>query len=261
MFKNVATSLAINIDMDTVFIKEEIATVCELHPESRNFKKLVGEVTEDFEYWRNCKGDGNCFYRAVGAALLEYHCTQETQVEGFRGLLSNLYHQQFPIKAETGSESIIRSTKVVLRVFYSLLKFKESQPGYLPHLLDKLLNCEQFMLPFIEVLRHLAAEGAVLAFQGTGLLDDESAIREMGRAASEEDIKGLACALGCGILQVEMGTADYAVRQTLIDSGRNDDFQLHVLLSDRHYSALLPRMRIRTLPRLGGLKGMRMEGF
>ena len=247
--------------MDSVFRKEQIATVCELHPESKNFKKLVGDVTEEFEYWRNCKGDGNCFYRAVGAALLEYYCSQDTEVEAFRGLLSNFYHQQFPIKAETGSESIIRSYKVVLKVFYSLLKFKENQPGYLPYLLDKLLNSELFMLPFIEVLRYLAAEGAILAFEGTGLLDDESAIRGMGRAASEEDIKGLACALGCGILQVEIGASDYEARQTLIDSGRNDDFQLHVLLSDRHYSTLLPRIRIRTLPRLGGFKCVRMEGF
>lgn len=247
--------------MDSAFRKEQIATVCELHPKSKNFKKLVGEVTEDFEYWRNCKGDGNCFYRAVGAALLEYHCSPDTEVQVFRGLLSNLYHQQFPIKAETGFESIILSSKIVLKVFQCLLKFKENQPGYLPHLLDKLLNSDLFMLPFIEVLRYLAAEGAVLAFQGTGLLEDEGYIREMGRAASEEDIKGLASALGCGILQVEIGTADYEVRQTLIDSGRNDDFQLHVLLSDRHYSTLLPRVRIRTLPRLGGFKCVRTEGF
>jgi len=241
--------------MDPGFPKQHIATVSELHPESANFKKLVGELAEDFECWRDCKGDGNCFYRAAGAALLEYYFSEETEVEGFRGLWSNLYHQQFSIQVKTGSESVIRSYKVVLKVFYSLLRFKESQRGYLPHLLDKLLNCEHFMLPFIELLRHLAAAGAQRALQEMGIMEEVYETRVMGRAASDEDIKGLAYALGCGIQQVEMGTADYEVRQNLTESGRGDRFQLNVLLTDRHYMTLLPKTRIRTLPRVfGGLK-------
>lgn len=241
--------------MDPGFQKKHISAVCELHPLSENFKRLVGVVAEDYEYWRDCKGDGNCFYRAAGAALLEHYLTQETEVEGFRGLLSNLYHQQFPIHAKTGSESIIRSYKIVHKVFYSLLKFKENQPGYLPHLLDKLLNSEHFMLPFIELLRHLAAAGAQLALRDIGLLEETSDTKIMGRAASDEDITGLAYALGCAIVQVEIGTADYDKRESTTTSERGDKFQLHVLLTDRHYMTLLPKTRILTLPRfVGGLK-------
>ena len=231
------------------FLKEDIHSICALHPESPNFKKLVGEIAPDFEAWRNCRGDGNCFYRAVAGGLLDHYLVQEVDVKGFKAWYSNLYHQQFRIEAETGTESIIANYRVVLKVLYSLLTFKENQPGYLPYLLDKLLNSELFMIPLIEVFRHLAAAGAKYALQDYLLPEDLAEILTMGHLASDTDVKGLSYALHCSIVQVEIGTANYEPVKRPINNEQRDEFQLNVLLTDGHYSTLLKR-KAQILPKI-----------
>jgi hypothetical protein len=62
----------------------------EIYPNSKVYLRSVDFVSMRFEGWRKCRGDGNCYYRALGAAYIEHLARQTTSVSELDDFISNL---------------------------------------------------------------------------------------------------------------------------------------------------------------------------
>lgn len=72
---------------------EPLVTLAEEFRYNQNFKQKVGMLLRDgYKGWRRIRGDGNCFYRAVGYAVLEHLIRCEAEP---RKIKTGELHQKF----------------------------------------------------------------------------------------------------------------------------------------------------------------------
>uniref|UniRef100_A0A6I8NU17 Ubiquitin thioesterase n=1 Tax=Ornithorhynchus anatinus TaxID=9258 RepID=A0A6I8NU17_ORNAN len=67
--------------------KCDILSILNEHPENRIYQRKIQELSKRFTSVRKTKGDGNCFYRALGFAYLESLLGNDREILRFKELL------------------------------------------------------------------------------------------------------------------------------------------------------------------------------
>jgi len=211
-------------------------------PDSPNFQSQAQRLSPKYAAWRNVPADGNCFYRSVAFALLDYLLSPATPIQDLEMLFKRIRWQEMPLP-----DDLITDYMAVSMVLMEIWKKKQAGNPNFEGFLMNLLGSNEYMFPFIKVLRNLSYQ-SLLFFKPEGIYyaGCEEDMREnlrFGQQSGEADLLGLSSALDINIVQVTMGASDYQETITQFSSQRREmkvRAMLHVGLISGHFYAFYP---------------------
>lgn len=130
-----------------------------LKPYNAEFLCQVEDLKKEFSSWRKVRGDGNCYYRAVGFVYLEHLCRLQVPSHFLRAFYMRLFLQQGPFSlSRLPSPDFDRDLYWVLCRLQELLTIKEASSAdccasALAQLEYIYLHDRQFDLSLIRVLK------------------------------------------------------------------------------------------------------------
>lgn len=130
-----------------------------LKPYNAGFLSQVEELKKEFSSWRKVRGDGNCYYRAVGFVYLEHLCRSKVPSHFLRSFYMRLFLQQGPFSlSRLLSPDFDRDLYWVLSRLHELLTIKETRSAdgctqALEQLEYIYVHDSQFDLSLIRVLK------------------------------------------------------------------------------------------------------------
>ena len=211
-------------------------------PNSPNFQSQAQRLSSKYAAWRNVPADGNCFYRSVAFALLDYLLSPATPIQDLEMLFKRIRWQEMPLPDDR-----ITDYMTVLKVLMDIWGKKQAGNPNFEGFLMNLLGLNEFMIPFINVLRNLSYQ-SLLFFKPEGIYyaGCEEDMREnlrFGQQSGEADMLGLSSALDINLVHVTMGASDYQETITQFSSQRREMkvlVTLHVGLISGHFYAFYP---------------------
>ena len=231
--------------------RRPLSELASLHPDSPNFLKLVGVLSNEYSSWRDVYADGNCLYRTVSRSLLEHFCRPFTDVCEFENFYKRIYYQEVPYASE---DEDLKMWFTVLITIQRLIDWKRNNLEGLMEEVDRLLVSDDFMGAFIPLLRHLA-HTAFLYFKPADIyyegIENEADISKMlgvGNLSGHYDYIGLGLALDVDFIEVELGATHFQVVRAKYDGRRDrkgEDWVrrlvIHVGLIDGHHYVFYPK--------------------
>jgi len=142
-----------------------------LYPESDIFKANFAFMkSKGYKSWRRVRGDGNCYYRAVGTQHFEHLCSPITDVAEFDGLLYNLEKKELyfsNVENYIGGDFNIYFDQ--LNYLRSLVQQRNTQETY--EQLERLLADRSFDLATVKLMRLLTANFLYIHYDDPRLKD------------------------------------------------------------------------------------------
>jgi hypothetical protein len=212
-----------------------------LYPNKPGFSERIDTLSKSFESWRRARGDGNCYYRAVGVIYLEHLCSNSSDLAEFKNLinrLSSLLQEQDPnIQSSRDFYPFIHS-------IYNLYSHKERY-GRSVELLQDYLQNTSFDLGMILALRVLAyrfldymrQNPDFSAFLIDGGLETLKRMKTMGEEAESEEFQVLADALGAKISHISVMNS-YNVDTFTPTLSQHICTEISILYKSGHYDIL-----------------------
>lgn len=212
-----------------------------------NISDLVDELSIKYETWTRSRGDGNCYYRSVGASYLEHLFRRTTPLSESQVFLNNLIsasgvfslYPQDPNSADYRdifTENLMHMIEIKSEVLKDLENRNYSEVMIKLH---NLLHADDFDLVMIKELRSIAANYLetnvdLNAFLDVPLEVQLSHMRHMGREASGLEFLCMSQALKVNINHVEMYNG---YRENLFPV-EGSEVTLHLLFKPGHYDIL-----------------------
>lgn len=131
-----------------------------LKPYNSGFLRQVDDLKKEFSSWRKARGDGNCYYRAVGYVYLEHLCRPQVPSHFLLSFYMRLFLQQGPFSLSRNPPTLFdKDLYWVLTRLYELIAIREAQTvegkeaSALAQLEYIYLHDEQFDQSVIRVLK------------------------------------------------------------------------------------------------------------
>ena len=125
-----------------------------LKPFNPFFKSQVLTLQGEFSSWRKARGDGNCYYRAVGYAFLEHLCRSQVHSHYFRRFYMQIYLQKGAFSLDKWMNNEFDGDFVhVLHRLKQLIEMKETGQAVLRQLEGVYAGDKRFDEAFIRVLK------------------------------------------------------------------------------------------------------------
>ena len=131
-----------------------------LKPYNAGFLRQVEDLKKEFSSWRKARGDGNCYFRAVGYGYLEHLCRPKIPSHLLRSFYMRLFLQQSPFSLSRDPPTFFDTDFYwVLSRLHELITIKEAQAAEqkedsaLAQLEYIYLHDEQFDQSVIRVLK------------------------------------------------------------------------------------------------------------
>lgn len=142
---------------NTIGPKLPLSSMKNLFKFNKTIQTLIDSLTSQYSSWRKIRGDGNCYYRAIGLGLLEYFCRDSTPLNVFYNFLTSAHlHFQpvlkylFQTKLKIGSaasycanvfEDAKNDEMLVFEIRNRVAEYVEKNPEvFLDYLTDSLAN-------------------------------------------------------------------------------------------------------------------------
>ena len=141
---------------------------------NKKFKRQIEGLKEAIAGWRQVRGDGNCYYRAVGVAFLEHlarKSTSETELWAFKAKVAKATGS---FAVNPGFETVHSHFGVLLD---RLLTYKLSNPGASLHLLQSLLQTPEFDQSVHLMMRNYCYNGVAQSGRSLEAFQTEQGIR------------------------------------------------------------------------------------
>lgn len=212
-----------------------------------NISDLVDELGIRYETWTRSRGDGNCYYRSVGASYLEHLFRRTTPLSESQTFLDNLISAEgiyslYPDDPFSANyrEIFTKNLMYMIGIKSDVLSDLENR-NYSEVMikLHNLLHADDFDLVMIKELRNIAANYLqtnedIHAFLDEPLEAQLSHMRHMGREASGVEFLCMSQALKVNINHVEMYNG---YRENLFPV-EGSEVTLDLLFKPGHYDIL-----------------------
>jgi ubiquitin thioesterase protein OTUB1 len=208
---------------------------------NKEFKQRVDKIKPLYQSWARVRGDGNCYYRAIGVAFMELCCRETTSPE-----LIVRYANALKLVADysvSGTTSEIYSYH--FSELNSLCMMKQDNKPDIMIYLHILLQEPEFDRGMVSEMRKLAAyvldinrkNPDFTAFMIDSFGSHMNAILTWGQEAEGIEFKCMSEALGVHIQHVSVYDSDSI--NTFSPSISTED-KLHILYKTGHYDLLYP---------------------
>jgi hypothetical protein len=188
-----------------------------LYPQSDSFKVNLKWLLTKYVTWRRVRGDGNCYYRAVGCNFFEHLVRQSTDFTEFNKFIENLEsmeHYFHNANAYLGDDYNIYCNQIRF-----LRNFIERSDGTEFEQLERLLVDATFDISTVKLMRLLTANFLWVNYEHPKICDYVDQAKEelvnnvfqMGHEAEGLALFALPNVLGC-MISIESTANDYDYR-------------------------------------------------
>lgn len=233
----------------TVSTLKPISTAKDLYPFSPAFVKFAENLEASFSRWRSIRGDGNCYYRAIGVSLLEqltrkgYHYLDGfiTEIEQNLG-----YFRPFGDILEYNRGILGMNLRKIAE------SYKTNFPSYTFNLLEETLQNSEFDEELVKFIRCAIANylkynydsPIIQPFAYMPLDEVLSTVLQMGTEAEGLVFMAAPYAFRCSVNQVTQAS-DNSLCSSLYSSSEDQPrFQLNLWLRPGHYDLIYTDMDI-----------------
>jgi ubiquitin thioesterase protein OTUB1 len=231
----------INTRINTISKRLPINSLKAVYFFNKEFKQRVDKIKPLYQSWARVRGDGNCYYRAIGVAFMELCCRETTSPE-----LIVRYANALKLVADysvSGTTSEIYSYH--FSELNSLCMMKQDNKPDIMIYLHILLQEPEFDRGMVSEMRKLAAyvldinrkNPDFTAFMIDSFGSHMNAILTWGQEAEGIEFKCMSEALGVHIQHVSVYDSDSI--NTFSPSISTED-KLHILYKTGHYDLLYP---------------------
>ena len=229
-----------------------LSTIAEESAFNSGVALRVKELLPHYPCWLRARGDGNCFYRSLYMALLDFHCRGGDGGKALQGFLASVVDIDL-----TQSELHLAAQGTCAAYLCSLVAD--------PVPLDPISWREDRILDFIKdpsldealvvVLRALAARQLMQNYRldVTGAMHSiippeyssfqdycDKEVSSLGVSAGDLVFPAISMALGVSMRIVYVGSGKNAKKAASFDYPRDGPCQVHLLYKPGHYDVLFP---------------------
>lgn len=231
----------INARINTISQRLPINSLKAVYFFNKEFKQRVDKIKPLYQSWARVRGDGNCYYRAIGVAFMELCCRPTTSPE-----LIIRYANALKLVVDYAvSGTPFETYSYHFSELNTLcMKKQNNSPDIMVHL-SNLLQDPQFDQGMVSEMRKLAAyvldvnrrNPDFTAFMIDSFGSHMNAILTWGQEAEGIEFKCMSEALGVHIQHVSVYDSDSI--NTFSPSISTED-KIHILYKTGHYDLLYP---------------------